>query len=107
VGVRLTAAGFLVASALHWCGVVTLLPPTSAPLLLWRQVTERYGAMLEQYLRNVGDYKIDLGHQMFVMSRLEQTALKVRVCGPSVDCGIRWQVPRNRLPSSSCLSFFA
>lgn len=42
------------------------------------EVSERYGSMLEQYLRNCGEYRTELGHQMFVMSRLEQTAMKVR-----------------------------
>ena len=45
------------------------------------EVSQRYGAMLEQYLRNCGEYRTELGHQMFVMSRLEQTAYKVRACG--------------------------
>jgi Phosphoinositide 3-kinase family, accessory domain (PIK domain)/Phosphatidylinositol 3- and 4-kinase len=46
-----------------------------------KEVSERYGAMLEQYLRNCGDYRTELGHQMFVMSRLEQTAYKVKTGG--------------------------
>jgi hypothetical protein len=50
------------------------------------QVSERYGAMLEQYLRNVGDYKLVLGHQMFVMSKLEQIAYKV-----CVHSGLTWR----------------
>ena len=41
------------------------------------QVSERYGSMLEQYLRNCGEYRTELGHQMFVMSRLEHIAYKV------------------------------
>ena len=64
--------------------------------LVLPQVTERYGAMLEQYLRNVGDYKTDLGHQLFVMSRLEQTALKVHpcpaLCPRPVGLSVSWVV---------------
>lgn len=33
-------------------------------------VRARYGAMLEQYLRNCGSHRLQLGHQMFVMNRL-------------------------------------
>ncbi len=50
------------------------------------QVSERFGSVLETYLRNCGDYRTELGHQLFVMSRLEQTAYKVRLCGMRVVC---------------------
>ena len=42
--------------------------------------------MLETYLRNCGDYRTELGHQLFVMSRLEQTAYKVRPCRMLAMC---------------------
>ena len=33
-------------------------------------VQERYGVILEQYLRNCGAHRIAIGHQMFVMNKL-------------------------------------
>jgi hypothetical protein len=40
-------------------------------------VALRFGAILQQYLQNCGDHRVELGHQMFVMSKLEDIALKV------------------------------
>ena len=31
-----------------------------------REVAERYGCLLEQYLRNCGEHRTDLGHQVCV-----------------------------------------
>jgi len=46
---------------------------------VWLQVAERFGAILQQYLLNCGDHRTELGHQMFVMAKLEDIAMKVRV----------------------------
>lgn len=42
------------------------------------EVSVRYGALLEQYLRNCGEHSTDLGHQRFVMTKLEDIAMKVK-----------------------------
>jgi phosphatidylinositol-4,5-bisphosphate 3-kinase len=40
-------------------------------------VRSRFIALLQIYLRNCGHHRIELGHQMFVMKRLEVIAQKV------------------------------
>jgi len=42
------------------------------------EVAERFGAILETYLRSAGNHRTELGHQMFVMTKLEATALAVK-----------------------------
>jgi phosphatidylinositol 3-kinase len=42
------------------------------------EVAERFGAILETYLRSAGDHRTDLGHQMFVMTKLESTAMAIK-----------------------------
>lgn len=45
----------------------------------------RYGFMLELYLRNCGEHRVALGHQMFVMERLHEVALEAQST-PSKRC---------------------
>jgi phosphatidylinositol-4,5-bisphosphate 3-kinase len=40
-------------------------------------VKKRYIVLLQVYIRNCGSHRIELGHQMFVMKRLEKVALEV------------------------------
>lgn len=40
-------------------------------------VKKRYIVLLQVYIRNCGTHRIELGHQMFVMKRLEKVALEV------------------------------
>jgi phosphatidylinositol-4,5-bisphosphate 3-kinase len=50
------------------------------------EVGERFGAILEAYLRNAGDHRTELGHQMFVMTKLEATAMGIKaVAGGKSD----------------------
>ena len=44
------------------------------------EVAQRFGAILQQYLLNCGDHRTSLGHQMFVMTKLEDIAMKVGGC---------------------------
>jgi hypothetical protein len=44
--------------------------------IIHTQVAERYGAILQQYLVNCNDHRTELGHQMFVMAKLEAIAMK-------------------------------
>jgi CRP-like cAMP-binding protein len=46
------------------------------------ETRDRYGAVLQQYLRNCGEHRVLLGHQMFVMRKLENIAQAVKVCPP-------------------------
>lgn len=41
-------------------------------------VSSRFKMLLEHYLRNCGEHRTELGHQMFIMSRLEACARKVK-----------------------------
>jgi hypothetical protein len=47
-------------------------------------VQERYGVMLEQYLRNCGAHRIAIGHQMFVMNKLSHVCDMAKQC-PRLD----------------------
>lgn len=58
-------------------------------------VRDRYGVILEQYLRNCGEHRTALGHQKFVMTRLEQVAYKVAECQDGKEARI--QVCRDEL----------
>ena len=53
-------------------------------------VRGRYGVLLEQYLRTCGNHREQLGHQMFVMAKLQRIASKVRrvvvAARGAVDC---------------------
>jgi len=42
------------------------------------EVAARYGVLIEHYLRNSGQHRTVLGHQMFVMAKLEATAMHVK-----------------------------
>ena len=52
-------------------------------------VRDRYGVILEQYLRNCGEHRTALGHQKFVMKRLEEVAAKVRECQDGKEARIQ------------------
>ena len=43
-------------------------------------VQERYGVILEQYLRNCGAHRIAIGHQMFVMNKLSHVCDMAKQC---------------------------
>jgi len=59
------------------------------------QVAERFGAILQQYLVNCGDHRTELGHQMFVMAKLEDIARKVKAAEGK---GERLSLLRSELP---------
>jgi CRP-like cAMP-binding protein len=42
-------------------------------------VQRRFSALLQMYISHCGDHRIELGHQMFVMKRLERVAEAVKV----------------------------
>jgi phosphatidylinositol-4,5-bisphosphate 3-kinase len=43
------------------------------------EVAPRYGALLEQYLRACGEHRTELGHQMFVLTKLQDISRKVKL----------------------------
>ena len=61
-------------------------PSTIGHMLFWYlqaemhvpTVRERFGTMLELYLRACGRHRVALGHQKLVMRRLEKVALAVQ-----------------------------
>jgi Phosphoinositide 3-kinase family, accessory domain (PIK domain)/Phosphatidylinositol 3- and 4-kinase/Phosphoinositide 3-kinase C2 len=64
------------------------------------EVAERFGAILQQYLVNCGDHRTELGHQMFVMAKLEDIARKVKAAeGKSERLALlRAELPRIVFP---------
>jgi phosphatidylinositol-4,5-bisphosphate 3-kinase len=61
-----------------------------------KEVAERYGAILKQYTVNCDSHRIDLGHQLFVMTHLENIAVKVQKnCETKEE---RLEVLRTELP---------
>lgn len=59
-----------------------------------KDVSKRFIILLQVYIRNCGSHRIELGHQMFVMKRLENVAEAVKL-GDSKEA--RKEIMRDRL----------
>eukprot|EP01138_Halocafeteria_seosinensis_P005538 gb/GECG01005661.1/.p1 GENE.gb/GECG01005661.1/~~gb/GECG01005661.1/.p1 ORF type:complete len:1533 (+),score=231.60 gb/GECG01005661.1/:1-4599(+) len=58
------------------------------------EIAARFGVVLDQYLRNSGEHRTDLGHQMFVMTKLERIASEVKAVTTKEE---RMQTVRSRV----------
>ena len=58
------------------------------------EIAARFGVVLDQYLRNCGEHKTDLGHQMFVMTKLQHIADEVKASASKEE---RQQLMRRRV----------
>ena len=64
-----------------------------------RDVRDRYSVLLQQYLKNCGDHRVDLGHQMFVTKKLQMVRRDTRSCGGAPPL----RVPKVTHVRSCCL----
>ena len=66
------------------------------------EVASRYGVLIENYLRNAGAHRTVLGHQMFVMAKLEETAEHVKAADDkkAMMRTLREELPRIVFPEN-------
>lgn len=64
------------------------------------EVSARFAVLIEQYLRNAGSHRTQLGHQMFVMAKLEDTAMAVKTVSKDEQLPlVRRQLPTIVFPA--------